>query len=450
MSLLPETARRVDRLTAETQSAGQVPTLLAGVVRHGRLVHLAVAGGSDLEEPDGEPRDRPDQDTQYRIGSITKTLTAVLVLRLRDQDRLRLDDPLDRHLPGTPVGAVTLRQLLAHASGICREPGGPWWERHSGVEVEKLLAGLSGDTVVGEPGRSYHYSNLAYALLGAVLERITGRSWWELTRSELLAPLGMARTSYLPQEPYARGYVVHPWHGTLREEPRTDTGAMAPAGQLWSTAADLARWAAFLADPAPEVLAPATLAEMCAPQVMSDLDSWTAGHGLGLELYRDGDRVYVGHGGSMPGYVAFVAVHRRSGTGVLAFANAYGLRTGSIGAFARRLLGTVLDIEPAAVQPWRPAAAPPAAAAELTGVWWWMGRGYEVSWDDGPGELVFRVLAPTGAAPWRFTEERPDRWRGRSGMNEGEVLTVRRDATGAVAALDVATFVFTRHPDQLS
>lgn len=452
MSLLPETARRVDHLTAETQSTGQVPTLLAGVVRHGRLAHLAVAGGPVQDEPDADPHQRPDRDTQFRIGSITKTMTAVLVLRCRDEGRLGLDDPLDRHLPGTPVGGVTLRRLLAHSSGLCREPGGQWWERAPGGELATLLAGLTGaDAAVLPPGRGYHYSNLAYGLLGAVLHRVTGRAWWDLIQAELLAPLGMTRTSYLPREPFARGYVVHPWHGTLREEPRTDTGAMAPAGQLWSTAADLARWAAFLADPAPEVLDPATLTEMCAPVVISDLDSWTSGHGLGLELHRDGDRVHVGHGGSMPGYVATVAVHRPAGTGVLAFANAYGFRTGSISAFGRRLLGTVLDLEPhPPVRPWRPAAAPPPApVAELTGTWWWMGRHYQVDWDADRSELVFRLLSPGGTVPWRFTAEGPDRWRGRSGTNDGEVLTVRRDATGAVAALDVATFVFTRHPDDL-
>src|SRR5438105_1049729 len=81
-----------------------------------------------------------------------------------------------------------------------------------------------------------------------------GDSWWTRTGSRPRAPLDMSRSSYDPAEPFARGYVGHPWHGTLREEPRHDSGAMAPAGQLWSTVADLAKWAAFLADPAPSVL----------------------------------------------------------------------------------------------------------------------------------------------------------------------------------------------------
>jgi CubicO group peptidase (beta-lactamase class C family) len=440
MSLLPETVRRINAIVADTQATGQVPSLIAGIVRDGALIEVVTAGA---DPP-------PDPDTQYRIGSISKTMTAVLVLQLRDEGRLALDDPLERHLPGTGVGDLTLRQLLGHSSGLQREPEGDWWERSTGADVPTLLAELATEKLAHPPHRTYHYSNLAYGLLGAVLERITGQPWWTLLRDRVLDPLGLHRTTYQAQEPFARGYVVHPWHGTLREEPRTDTGALAPAGQLWSTSTDLARWAAFLADPSPAVLAPQTLTEMCAPVVISDLDSWTSGHGLGLELHRVGDRVYVGHGGSMPGYVASVAVYRPARTAVVAFANAYGFRAGSIPALSHRLLTTVLDSEPAPARPWRPASTPPPPGiAEITGRWWWMGREYEAVWDGGEDELVFALIRPAGAVPWRFSQTDSDHWRGRSGMNDGEILTVRRDAAGSVQALDIATFIFTRDPDRL-
>ncbi|RKR86918.1 CubicO group peptidase (beta-lactamase class C family) [Micromonospora pisi] len=440
MALLLDTTRRLDTLVAETQATAAVPTLVAGVVRDGVLAHVTSAG----EPP-------PDPGTQYRIGSITKTMTAALVLRLRDEGRLALDDPLDRHLPGTPVGTVTLRQLLGHASGLQREPESDgWWERTEGADLAALLAGLTPAKLAHPPYRVFHYSNLAYGLLGGVLERLTGQSWWDLLRERLLGPLGLTRTSYQAEAPYALGYVVHPWHGTLREEPRTDTGAMAPAGQLWASTADLARWAAFLADPDPALLAPETVTEMCAPVVMNDLDSWTSGHGLGLELYRSGERVYIGHGGSMPGYVAGMMVHRPSRTAVVTFANAYGFRSGSIGALTRQLLTEVLDREPNPVRAWRPADGPPEpAVAELTGRWWFMAREFEASWDGEAEELLLTLLRPAGAAPWRFARVEPDRWRGRSGMNDGEILAVRRNPDGSVRALDIATFVFTRDPDRL-
>nr|MDT0659669.1 serine hydrolase domain-containing protein [Micromonospora sp. DSM 115978] len=437
MTLAPETARRLDTLVAQAQVAGRTPALVAGVVRDGELAHVAAAGDHPA----------PGPDLQYRIGSITKTMTAVLLLGLRDEGRLGLDDPVEGHLPGTPVGTVTLRQLLSHGAGLQREPDGQWWERTEGADLAGLLAGLTPAKLVHPPHRRHHYSNLAYGLLGAVAERAGGQPWWPLLRARVLDPLGLTRTSFHPVEPYARGFVAHPWHGTLREEPRTDTGAMAPAGQLWSTVRDLARWAAFLAEPDPGVLAADTLAEMCATVQMADPESWTAGHGLGLELVRHGDRVFVGHGGSMPGYVATLLVHRPTRTAVVGYANAYGLRNDSIRALGLRLLTTLLDREPPAPTPWRPAASAPADVVELTGRWWWMGREYEAGWADG--ELVLRHLDAAAGQPWRFAPAGTDRWRGRSGMNNGETLLVRRDAAGRVRTLDIATFVFTRDPDDL-
>jgi CubicO group peptidase (beta-lactamase class C family) len=439
MPLLPETVHRVNEIVAEAQSRGRVPALAAAVVRDGRPVHFAGAG----ELP------RPEPNTQFRIGSITKTITAALILGLRDEGRLALDDLLYRHLPGTPVGGVTLRQLLGHVSGLQREPDGEWWERSAGLDLERFLEALTPEKVAYPPYRAYHYSNLAYGLLGAVLTRLTGERWRDLVTDRILEPLGMTRTTYHAAEPFARGYVVHPWHGTLREEPRHDAGAMAPAGQLWSTPSDLMRWAAFLADPAaaqPPLLQSATVDEMCAPAVISDLDSWTAGHGLGVQLWRRGERVYVGHTGSMPGYLAILILHRPSRTGAVVFANAYTLHGGGIGEVGRDVLTAVLDREPSRPVPWRPGAMPPTAAEPLTGRWWWMGTEFQTAWDARTRELVMTSVSEPGAAAWRFAPDGPDRWRCRSGMNDGEVLRVRRARSGGVAALDIATFVFTREP----
>ncbi|WP_249714929.1 serine hydrolase domain-containing protein [Rhizomonospora bruguierae] len=438
--MLPETSRRVDELVAEAQSKGRAPAVVAGVVRDGGLVHFAAAA-------DGPP---PGPDVQFRIGSISKTLTAVLALQLRDEGALSLEDPLSRHVAGTPVGGVTIRQLLAHVAGLQREPEGDWWERCAGTDIETMIKQLTPDKLAHPPHRTFHYSNLAYGLLGAVLTASTGTSWLDLVTERLLAPLEMTRTTYQATEPFARGYVVHPAHGALREEPRHDAGAMAPAGQLWSTTADLATWAAFLADPAPDLLAPGTAAELRAPAVIADPDAWTAGHGLGVQLWRDGERVYVGHSGSMPGYLAILMTHHPSRTGVVAYANAYTLRgNGSIVGLGRRLLTAVLDSEPAArPKPWRPGTPPPPEVAPLCGRWWWMGREYEVGWDTQAPELLMTPLTNPGAKPWRFTPEGPDRWRGRSGENDGEILAVRRDPHGTPVALDIATFIFHRSPDE--
>jgi CubicO group peptidase (beta-lactamase class C family) len=436
VTLLPETTRRIDEIAARAQAHGRVPSLALAVVRDRAVLHFAGAG----ENP------RPDPKTQYRLGSITKTITATLVMQLRDEGFFALDDLLYRHLPGTPIGGVTLRQLLGHVSGLQREPDGPWWERHAGGDVDRLLAGLTYEKLTGPPFRRYRYSNLAYGLLGAVLARVTGQSWAELVTKRVLDPLGMKRTSLLPLEPYARGYVVHGLDGTLHEEPRPDSGAMAPAGQLWSTVTDMAKWAGFLADPAPAVLARETVDEMCSPVAIADLESWTLGHGLGPQLFRVGERVYAGHGGSMPGYVSHLAVHRRSRMGVVVFANAYGLGGSEhIKDLSLRTLTTVLDSEPEApVAAWQPPAPPRGEAAEICGRWWWMGREYDIVPD---GENLV-MTGPHHRTVFR--REAPDRWRGTTGDNEGEVLSVLRSPDGAASAIDIATFVFSRDPRHLA
>lgn len=437
MSLLPETGRRVTEIAARAQAAGRAPSLALAVVRDRSLLHFTGAGQTPP----------PDPKTQYRLGSITKTLTATMIMQLRDEGFFALDDLLYRHLPGTPVGGITLRQLLGHVSGLQREPDGPWWERSGRGDVDSLLAALSFDKIAGPPFRAYHYSNLAYALLGAVLQRATGEPWSSLVGKRLLDPLGMKRTTYAPVEPFARGYVVHSLDGSLHEEPRPDSGGMAPAGQLWSTVTDMAKWAAFLADPAPAVLRRETVDEMCTPVAMQD-EAWTAGHGLGPELHRVGERIYVGHGGSMPGYVSHLAVHRPSRTGVVAFANSYGLRGTSIRAVCLAALTTVLDAEPAPVPPWRPPGTPTGEAAELCGRWWWMGGEFEVAADGT--ELVMQPVGYSARPAWRFVQEAPGRWRGTAGANAGEVLTVLRDPDGRVTHLDIATFVFSRDPMHLA
>ncbi|MFD0788576.1 serine hydrolase domain-containing protein, partial [Micromonospora azadirachtae] len=181
---MPGTARQVDLLVAQAQSTGRAPSLVMGVVRDGSLVHVATGG----EHPTAHP------DLQYRIGSISKTMTAVTVMQERDAGRLNLDDPLEEHLPDTGVGGLTLRQLLGHASGLQREPVGEWWERAEGTDLATLLTGVNADKIAYPAHRAYHYSNLAYGLLGGVLERTTGTPWAELVHRRILDPLGLRRT----------------------------------------------------------------------------------------------------------------------------------------------------------------------------------------------------------------------------------------------------------------
>ena len=132
---------------------------------------------------------------------------------------------------------------------------------------------------------------------------------------------------------------------------------------------------------------------------------------------------------------------------MIAFANAYGLTGTSIKAVGLEALTAVLDAEPVTPEPWRPPATPTGEAAELCGRWWWMGREYQVVADGAQLEMS-GLTAP--AEPWRFEREAPDRWRGLTGDNAGEVLQVVRDSDGVVTRLDIATFVFGRNASHLA
>src|SRR3954451_21480916 len=163
--VLPSTARLLLARTARVQREGRAPSLVAGVVRDGGLAWSA--GRGDVAEP--------HTDVQYRLGSISKTVTAVAVMRLRDAGRLHLDDPLDRHVPGTPFGDRSIGQLLSHLAGASAESPGGWWERTPGGAVGDLARG--GDRLVVGAPRPFHSSILGFGLLGELVARLRGTAW---------------------------------------------------------------------------------------------------------------------------------------------------------------------------------------------------------------------------------------------------------------------------------
>lgn len=432
-ALLPGTERALLRRLAEAQANGRAPSVAAAVVRDGRTVWTGSRG-----RVDGLP---PTPGTQYRIGSITKSFVGVLVMRLRDEGLLDLDDPLDEHVPGTPVGDRTIGRLLSHAGGLAAEPPGEWWERTPGRDWPELAAGLGPDEVRFAAGRAFHYTNLGFGLLGQVVAELRGKPWNEALREEILLPLEMARTTDRPAAPHATGYAVHPWADILLEEPEHDARAMAPAGQLWSTASDLARWVAFVGGDTGGVLAPDTLAEMRAPQTVEDAGAWTSGYGLGLQLRRDRGMRLAGHTGSMPGFRATVWTDPDEGVGAVVLANA--TSAVPVAAVAADLVHLVADREPRLPE-WTPLADADPALVELTGAWYW-----------GPAPYTLRLLpdgwlslvpAALDASAGRFRPGPDGTWTGLDGYHTGETLRIARRPDGTVSHLDLNTFVLTRAP----
>jgi len=437
---LPEpTARHLALDLARKQAEWRSAGLAASVVRDGSPVWDGAAGTADAADPGA----LPTPDTQFRMGSITKTFTAVLVMQCRDDGLLGLDDPLERHLPGTRHGGLTPRRMLSHLSGIQREPVGEVWEQPEGPVLDELLAGLEDAEAVLPPSRRHHYSNLAYALLGEVVARLRGSPWPVVLAERVLTPLGMTRTTQRRTAPYALGYLTDPYADRLLPEPEFPGNAFAPAAELWSTTRDLGRWAAFLADPDAAVLAPDTVEEMCHPQVMYDLDGWTLGWGLGLMLHRRGERVLVGHDGAMPGFLAGLAVRRQAKVGAVVLANtSAGADPGSL---AVDLALRVVDEDPAPEDAWRAGPPVPPAVEELLGQWWTEGVAYAFSARDGHLEIK-AVGAAREADPSVLVEEAPDVFRVVSGRSQGELLRVVRRPDGSVEKLYWVTYPVTRDP----
>ena len=434
------TARHLTHLLATEQRTHRLPSVAAGIVRDGALVWSDAVGTLDGGS-DGEPA---DADTQYRMGSITKTFVAVAVLRLRDAGRLGLEDRFEQHVPGTPFGHVTIAQLLSHGAGLQAETNGPWWERTPGGSWDELVASPVGQRFA--EGRRFHYTNVGYAALGELVARAHGASWSDIVRRELLEPLGMDRTTTRPTGRAAQGLAVHPFADVLLPEPEHDAGAMAPAGQLWSTTTDLARWAAFLGGDTGEVLSRDTLAEMCEPRTVNDLpgQAWTVAHGLGWQVWNlDGVR-YAGHGGSMPGFLAGLRVRLDSGDGVVVTANA----TTGMGPIAQTLLESFAEREPKPVAPWHADAAAASGhggSVDLGGTWHW-GPAVATARLDGEHLVLGEVGQARGSRFARVEADGPDAWVGLDGYYTGEPLRVVRRPDGTASHLDLASFRFTRTP----
>nr|WBO79087.1 beta-lactamase family protein [Streptomyces sp. SBE_14.2] len=434
--LLPGTRRALLHRIAVAQSEGRTPSLVAAVVRDGRTVWHGARSCVDGEVP--------DEYVQYRIGSITKTFTAVLVLRLRDEGLLDLGDPLEKHLPGTGAGEATIAELLAHTGGLAAESPGPWWERTPGSLRPELSDVLGEQPLLHPVGRRHHYSNPGYTLLGSLVEKLRGKPWEDILRREVLEPLGLNRTSGQPQAPHAGGWAVHPWADAMLPEPAEDLGLMAPAGQLWSTTADLARFAVFLLRGDDQVLSASSVREMrtpAAPAESADVVDGVA-YGLGMQLINWDGRLLVGHSGSLPGFLATMLFSESDDIGAVVLTNC---TSGPMPALiAGDLVRIVAEAEPRIPEPWRPLAEVDPAVLELAGQWYWGTHAFalRVSAD---GLVSLEPLSGRGRRS-RFRANGDGTWTGLEGYYAGELLRAVRRPDGTVSHLDLGSFVFTRQP----
>src|SRR5690606_28544494 len=370
----------LDGLLGGVRPASRAPALSAAGGRGGAVAWTGAAADPALAEP-------PTPEHAFRIGSITKPMVAVAVLRLAQEGKVALHDPVGAHLPDAPAADATLAELLSHTSGLPAEPAGPWWERAGGSTWEQIVS--SRLPRLSAPGTRYHYSNVGYAVLGRLVEVARGRAWHDVLRDEVWAPLGMASTGRVPVGPHVAGYAVHPHEDLVHAEPVPDYLALGPAGEVWSTPSDLVRFGTWLAchdtlGAAGEAVLPrAARRLMTAPRVVVDEPgaAWTGTYGLGVRVRNDvlGDGApvrTVGHSGSVPGFTSDLRVDLATGDAVAVLGSStggFGDGTGLLAAWRRLGGASTTGGGRVADGPVAGAAGRGSgrAAAELAGDWYW-------------------------------------------------------------------------------
>ena len=382
----PHLLDSVDALFAARSLQRTAPSGAWGVFGPDGLVH---AGGH------GFVADRvPDAHTAYRIASCTKSFTAAALLALRDEGALALDDPITRFLPGfaaVPLPSAdapvpTVRMLMTMSAGLPTDD--PWGDRQESItneQLDRLIAdGLSFDSI---PGTTFAYSNLGYALLGRVIEEASGRAYRDVVRERFLQPLGLTGTGFdasIADSDDVSGVAIGNrfLDGAWQELPFTGPGAFSPIGGLFSTVADLSRWAVWLAEAmlpeggsghaqanGPVVSAPVTSAPTAfgaaafgAPDAadephstplsrasrreMQQLQRYApgfsvlpAGYGFGLVVEQHPRfGAVVSHSGGYPGFSAHMRWIPSRGLGVVAFENATYSRVSAAATAALDLL----------------------------------------------------------------------------------------------------------------
>lgn len=326
-----------DSLVSAEFAKDSIGSITVGVIAGSELVWTRSVGFADMKTHRAANR-----QTVYRIGSITKPFTAVMLMQLVAEGRMQLSDPVERYLPeikqiaSKPHGAApfTFLQLATMTAGLAREPddAGPFWTGPVSAWDKTLLTALPHTRYTSVPGTEYSYSNIGYAILGAALARVAGRPYVEWEQSRVLKPLGMEHTRFEVdpsiQSDLAQGYEIRS-DGTLDDqtaarEARDGRGYKVPNGAIFTTVDDLARFVVLELSRGPDtVLARSVLDDAFEGIVATDKFLET-GYGLGFMAMRRGDYSFLGHNGSVAGYQAAMYYDRGMKLGVVLFRNVIG------------------------------------------------------------------------------------------------------------------------------
>jgi CubicO group peptidase (beta-lactamase class C family) len=319
-----------------------LPGIVVGVVSDQELVWGTGFGFADLKA-----KLPMTPATKFRMASHSKLFTAIAIMQLREEGKLRLDDPVAKYLPwfkakpaGDDDGPITIEQLLSHSSGLQREAGDHWtsFEFPTADQLRHLYAERQ---AAFAPSVRWKYSNLAYSVAGMIIEQVSGERWADYVDRNIFKPLGMLASSVDKNVPgLAVPYGRRMPDGTREELPFVDARGMAAATGVTSNLEDMAKFvsAQFRRGPrgGAQVVSTGSLREM--HRVRSVEENWTSGTALGFDITRIKDRTYVGHGGGYPGNTTQTLIQLDDKVGVIVLTNTNDSNPSDI---ARQLMATV-------------------------------------------------------------------------------------------------------------
>jgi serine beta-lactamase-like protein LACTB len=315
----------LDTLIEHERSDAGIPGVSVAIVEDQTVISSKGFGSSDLAKT------RPaTPETIYRVGSVSKLFTDIAVMQLVEEGKLDLDAPVTKYLPdfkpaGTGAEKITLRMLMSHRSGLIREPPVGSYFDPDPPSLEKTVASLNGIPLVYEPGTKTKYSNAAIAVVGRVLEKVSGRPFTKAVRERVLAPFGMTESDFEPTTEVKKSLSqaqMWTYHGREFAAPTFELGE-SPAGCMYSTVTDLAKFMKVVfADgksPKGTILKPEALRAMLTLQF--EKEGAKTGFGLGFMLGDLDGHKRVGHGGAIYGFSTELAMLPDKKLGVVVIAN---------------------------------------------------------------------------------------------------------------------------------
>ncbi len=341
---LDQLAPEIDALFAKFQADQHVPGVVYGVVKDGKLGYVKGLGVQNITDKRGVT-----PDSLFRIASMTKAFTALAVLKLRDDGKLRLDDLAEHHVPEMKgwiyptkdSPRIRVRDLLHHVGGLVTDD--PWGDRQQILPQEDFTRMIAAGVPFSRVPQSNHeYSNFGYALLGRIVANASGMAYTDYVRKTILTPLGMASSGFdAPNAPKARTALGYRWENERwTAEPEMVDGAFNAMGGLQVSANDYAKWVAFLlaAWPPRDDADDGPIKRSTVREIAQGLNfvsvanrigasgatacKQAAAYGMGWRVAQDCDLgLTLAHGGGYPGYGSHVMLMPDHGVGVFALSN---------------------------------------------------------------------------------------------------------------------------------